>query len=252
MNVNYQIEILDNSLNKIAEVLTPYPLGKSGMILRFSKELSDFGQCTFRISAFDDILVQYGDVIQPHHNHVRIRRNSTVVWQGAIIDNDKRNSQYIQVVAAEYEFYLSKILVNRSSPNPVSGNNDYVFRVFKSGTMATAVTAMINETITRLQTSTNTNSILGSMTLGTVENPNFPPNMADNAGVALTGAWTFSTTLQLTYDFQNILYILRSFGIYSYADFYIDKNLVFNFLKFVGNNRHFDVNFSFNYQAGNS
>jgi hypothetical protein len=83
------------------------------------------------------------------------------------------------------------------------------------------------------------------MTLGTIENPNFPPNMTDNLGNALTGGWTFSTNLQLTYDFQSVYYLLKSFGIYSYADFYLDQNLVFNFKKFVGNDRHYDVDFTF-------
>ena len=246
MRVVYEIRILDTSLNEVAQVVNPYPIDQAGNILRFSKELSDYGQCTFRISAFDDILTQYGDIIQPHHNHIRIVRNGTTVWQGAIIDNDKRNSKFIQVVAAEYEFYLSKILIKRSSTNPVTAASDGVFRIFSSGTMATAVTNIINETITRLNTTTNANSVLAGMTLGTVENPNFPPNMTDNTGAALTGAWTFSTTLQLSYDYQSVLYVLKSFGIYSYADFYLDQSLVFNFKKFVGNNRHFDVNFTFN------
>lgn len=252
MNGVYQIEILDTSLNKIAEVLTPYPLDRSGMILRFSKELSEFGQCTFRISAYDDMLTQYGDIIQPHRNHIRLRRNGKIVWQGAIINNGKRNSAFIEVTAVEYEFYLSKILVTRSSLDPATGTADGVFRIFNSGTMATAVTAIINESIARWNTTTNTSSILSGMTIGTVENPNYPPNMVDNTGTALTGAWTFSTALPLTYDFQDVLYVLKSFGVYSYADFYIDNSLVFNFKKFVGNNRHFDVNFVFNAQHNNS
>jgi len=249
--MKYIVEILDKSLNKLAEVRNPYPLDQKGTVLTFSKELSDFGQCKFRISAFDDLLTQYGDIIQPHQNHVRIRREGRVVWQGAIIDNPKRSSQFIEILAAEYEFYLSKILIKRSSNNPATGTADGVFRIFNSGTMAAAVTAVMNETIALLDVSTNTSSILSGMTLGTVENPNYAPNMTDSTGAALSGAWNFSTSLQLTYDFQTVLYLLKSFGIYSYADFYIDNSLVFNFEKFVGNDRHYDVNFVFKQHNSN-
>jgi hypothetical protein len=248
--MKYVIEILNKSLSKLAEVRNPYPLDKSGIILSFSKELSDFGQCKFRVSAFDDILTQYGDIFVPHQYHVRIRREGTVVWQGAIIDNPKRNTQFIEVVAAEYEFYLAKVLVNRTSNDPATGQANGVYRIFNSGTMSTAVISIINETIANLHNATNTSSILSGMTIGTVENPNYAPNMTDATGAALTGAWNFTTNFQLTYDFHSILYILKSFGIYSYSDFYVDNSLVFNFKKFVGNNRHFDVNFLFNQTAG--
>jgi hypothetical protein len=250
MSVEYNIEILDNSLNKIAEVLSPVPL-KGGLVFNYSKELSDFGQCHFRVSAYDNILTQYGDIFVPHKYHVRLRRNGTVVWQGAIIENPARNSQFIEVIAAEYEFYLSKILVQRSSTNPSNGTADDVFRIFNSGTIADAVTAVITESINTWKTGTNSSSILSGMTLGTIENPNFPPNMTSAAGTSLTGPWTFSTNLQLTYDFQTVLYLLKSFGIYSYSDFYIDKDLGFNFKKFVGNNHHYDVNFLFTKQSSN-
>jgi hypothetical protein len=111
--------------------------------------------------------------------------------------------------------------------------------------MATAVTTIMNETITTFKNTTNGNQILANMTLGTIENPNFPPNMTNNLSQPLTGAWNFSTSLPLTFDFQSIYYILKQFGVYSYADFYIDNNLVFNFKKFVGNDHHYDVDFTF-------
>ena len=249
--IKYQIEILDLSLNKIAEVLTPFPLDKSGNILQYSKELSDYGQCRFRISASDPILIQYGDIIQPHKYHIRIRRNSAIVWQGAIIDNTKVNSNYIEIVAAEYLFYLSRVLVSRSSNDPSGIANNDVFRIFNSGTMATAVTAMMNETITKLNNSTNKNSILSGMTLGTIENPNYPPSMTDSLKNPLTGAWNFSTNFQLTYDFISVYKILKAFGIYSYADFKIDNNLVFSFQKFTGNDHHYDVSFTFTRRNSN-
>lgn len=243
--IKTRVEILDLNLNLVAYVQTPHPLDKSGTILQYSKELSDYGQCKFRISAFDPLLKLHGDILNPHQYHVRIRRGTQVVWQGAIIENSRRNSEYVEIVAAEYLFYLDKILVNRSSTDPSTGTANQVFRIFNSGGMDTAVTAMLNETITTLKTTTNGNALLANMTLGTVENPNFPPNMTDNSAAPLTGPWAFSNNLQLTYDFQTVYYILKSFGIYSYADFYIDNNLVFNFKKFVGNDHHYDVNFTY-------
>jgi hypothetical protein len=244
--MSYKIEILKKDLTKVAEVLNPLPLDGRGTILTFSKELSDFGQCKFRVLAFDQILTQYGDILQPHQYHVRVRRNGKVVWQGAIIDNTKRTTQFIEVLAAEYEFYLSKVLVKRSSTDPATGTANGIYRIFSSGTLSTAVTNIIDETIALLDTTNNSSSILSGMTLGTVENPNYAPNMTDSTGASLTGAWNFTTNFQLTYDFQTVLYVLKSLGIYSYADFYIDNSLVFNFEKFVGNNRHYDVNFIFN------
>lgn len=251
MSVVNTIEILDTSLNLIAQIKNPQPLDKSGTLLMYSKELSEFGQCRFRVSAFDPILTQYGDILKPHQYHVRIRRNGATVWQGAIIENPRRTNQFIEVIAAEYEFYLSKILVNRSSNDPSTGTANGIFRIFNSGTMSAAITAIMNETITTLKQSTNSASILSGMTLGTIENPNYAPNMTDNLGASLTGAWNFTANLQLTYDFQTILYILKNFGIYSYSDFYIDNNLVFNFKKFVGNNLHYDVNFTFSKHNSN-
>lgn len=250
MVANNVIEILDNSLNKITEIKTPYPLDKSGDIIQYSKELSDFGQCKFRISAFDDLWAEFGDIVFPHQYHVRIRRNKQIVWQGAIIENTKRNRQFIEVVAVEYEWYLSKILINRSSNNPATGQADAIYRIFNSGGMNTAVTAIMNETITNIK-GANSKHILSTMTLGTIENPNYPPNMTDALANPLSGAWSFSTNLQLTYDFNSVLYVLKSFGIYTYSDFYIDNNLVFNFKKFVGNDRHYDVNFNFSKKNSN-
>jgi hypothetical protein len=255
MTTVYSIEILDSSLNVVAKVLDPVPLNSQGHILQFSKELSNFGQCSFRVSAYDNMLTQYGDVFLPHVNHVRLRRNGVIVWSGCIIDNSKRNAEYWEITAAEYEFYLSKILVTRSSVDPgvgtggPNGGLDGIFRIFNSGTMAAAVTTIINETIARFNTSTNAASPLAGMTIGTIDNPNYPPNMTDNTSAALTGAWNFTTNLQLSFDFQSILYVLSQMGIYAYADFEVDENLKFSFLKFLGNNKSYSTNFVFNQTA---
>ena len=243
MGVQFQkttVEILDKSLNRIAVVQTFYPLDKAGQIIRYSKELDDWGTCSFRISAFDPLLTTYGDIIQPHKYHVRLVRGGVTVWQGAIIANPKRTSSYIEIKAVQYIWYLDHILVSRTSPDGTGNTN--IFRIFNSGTMATAVTSIINETITKLSGV----HILSGMTLGTIENPNYPPNTVDANSNNIGGQpWNFTSYWTLQFDFHSILYILKSFGIYAYADFEIDNNLVFNFKKQIGNNRKYDVTFSY-------
>lgn len=246
-SINTEIWICDSSLNKITKVPAPYPLA-GGNILRYSKELDDFGTCTFRISAYDTTLTTYGDIFVPHKNWVKIIRNGITIWQGAIIENTKRTSNYIECVAAEPLWYLNKILVNRSSNDPATGTADNIYRIFNSGTMAAAVTAIINETITTLASSGHA---LATMTLGTVTNPNYPPNMTDgnNPPHSLTGAWYFgngTSAPQLIFDFHTILYILKSFGVYTFADFYLDQSLVFNFVPFKGNNLTQKITFNWN------
>jgi hypothetical protein len=250
------VEILDINLRVITPIKALKPFDAAGNVLQYSKELSDFGRCRFRVSAYDPILIQYGDILQPHKYHVRLRKGSTIIWQGAIIENPHRNKSYIEVIAVEYEFYLSKVLVTRSSPD-VNGTAD-IYRIFNSGTMAAAVTAIINETIAKYQNSAH---VLSAMTLGTVENPNFPPNMVsdyvDGSGnnTPLTGPWTFGTGIQtaqgptLQFDYHNILYILKAFGIYSYSDFGISNTLQFNFKKFLGNNLLSQLTFSYGQQG---
>lgn len=252
--VTTDIWILDSSLNKITKILTPYPLDKGGMILRYSKELDDFGQCTFRVSSYDTSLSTYGDIFVPHKNWVQIVRGGMVVWQGAIIQNAKRNKDYIEVTAAEPLWYLNKILVNRSSVDPATGTADNIYRIFNSGTMATAVTNIMNETIATF--ASHGSHALANMALGTVANPNYPPNMTDGNTPAkeLSGSWFFGDGIsapKLQFDFHSILYILKAFGVYTYSDFYIDSNLVFNFVPFKGNNLSNKVTFRWG-GAGNT
>lgn len=238
--INTIIWILDSDLNRVTRIIAPYPLDSQGNIVQYSKELDDYGQCTFRISAYDTTLIQYGDILAPHKYWVEITRNGVTVWLGAIIQNTKRTKDFIEINAAEPLWYLSKVLMQRSSLDPATGTADNIYRIFSSGSLADAVTAIMNETIITFQGS-DAGHALSGMTLGTVENPNFPPNMTDgsNPSNALTGPWVFGngiTAPQLQYDFQTVLYVLRSFGLYSYSDFYIDNNLVFNFVAFKGQN----------------
>jgi hypothetical protein len=234
------VEILDKSLNKVAEIRTFYPLNGTGQIIRYSKELSDYGTCTFRMSAFDPILTTVGDIIQPHKYHVRLKRGNVVVWQGAIIANKKRTSEYIEVYAVQYIWYLDHLLVNRTSADAAGNTN--IFRIFSTGTMDTAVTALINETISKISGV----HILSGMTIGTVENPNYPPNTVDASFNNIGGQpWNFTSYWTLQFDFKSVLYVLKTFGIYAYADFEIDNNLKFNFKKQIGNNHKYGITFSY-------
>jgi len=238
MVVITEVEILNKSLERIAVLKSFVPLNKDGTILTYSKELSDYGRCRFRVSAFDSMFNTYGDILVPHQYHVRLVRGGITVWQGAIIDNPIRNKSFIEVIAVEYEFYLDKKLIHRTSAD-INGTAN-IYRTFNSGTMAAAVTAFMGETIADYAASTH---ILSALTLGTIENPNYPPGMTnDFDGNVLSGAWQFGAGTStakgptLQFDFHSILYVLKAFGIYSYADFRITNDLTFEFKGFLGNN----------------
>lgn len=242
-----QIELLDSNLNLITLLRAEIPLDAQGTILRYSKELSDFGTCTFRISSYDPLFPTLGDILTPHSFHIRVRKAGNIIWSGAIIENTKRTKDYIEVVAAEYIWYLNKILIQRNlDANFNTTTTNAIYRRFSSGGMDAAVTAIMNETIARFA---GTNHALASMTLGTIQNPNYPPNMENAASppLPLTGPWMFgngTAAPMLTFDFQSIMYVLKSFGAYTFADFQITENLVFNFQSFIGQDNHYDVNFN--------
>lgn len=236
MRTRTVVEILDRNLNKIAESKALYPINAQGMVLRYSKELSDFGMCLFRLRPQDPIFTQYGDILVPHKYHIRIKRGSSYVWQGAIVDNPHRTHNYIEVKAAEYEFYLSRVLVKRTSAVSYGGiapsqDIGLHYRIFSSGTMAQAVTDVVNEA----KIAFGSSHILNGITLGTIENPNYPNNFVTAGGTALTGAWGFSSDVVLQFDYQSVLYVLKAFGVYANADFRLNANLEFEFEKFLGN-----------------
>lgn len=236
MNTRTTVEILDRNLNKIAEAKALYPINDQGMVLRYSKELSDFGTALFRLRPQDPIFTQYGDILIPHKYHIRIKRGNSYVWQGAIIDNPHRTHQYVEVRAAEYEYYLSRVLVKRTSAVSYGGTApaDDIglhYRIFSSGTMATAVSDIANEA----KAAFGTNHILNGLTLSTIENPDYPSNFTTSSGTTLTGAWNFSNDVVLQFDYQSVLYVLKAFGVYASADFTVTPDLQFKFKKFLGN-----------------
>lgn len=233
------IEILNRSLEKVAEARALYPINKQGMVLRYSKELSDYGTCTFRLRPQDPIFTDFGDILEPHKYHIRIKRGKTTVWQGAIVDNPHRTHNYVEVKGAEYEFYLDKVQIKRTSAVSFGGTEPGEdigkhYRIFSSGTMATAVTNIVTEGVAAF----GENHIMADVTIGTVENPDYPKNFADSDGNALTGAWNFSDDVVLQFDYQSVSYALKAFGIYASADFRINNDLEFEFKKFLGNKNH--------------
>lgn len=235
------IEILNISLAKIAEIKAPYPISQDGMCLKYSRELSDYGQCTFRISTKDTVLSQFGDILKPHQYHVRIRRGKVIVWQGAIVDNPIRNKKYVEVKAVEYLYYLDKILIRRDADNPGTANDESNFRVFNTGTMASAVQTLFQNAITDLGSA----HILSTATVGTIENPDYPSNFLDSTKQPLRGGWNFSSDVTIQYDYHSALYVLKSFGIYTNADFELTTGLVFNFKKLIGQ-RVSGITFTYN------
>lgn len=237
------VEILNKSLEKLAEVKNLYPINQGGMVLRYSKELSDYGEAKFRLRSNDPLLTTFGDIIEPHKYHIRIRRNGTIVWQGVIVDNTERTKNYIEVVAVQYLYYLDKILIRRDAET-VSGDGKDNFKLFNSGTMSAAVSTILSNAVSDF----GSNHPLATLTAGTVENPDYPKGFTDGTN-ALTGAWSFSSTIALQFDYQTAYYVLKAFGNYTNADFEITEDLVFNFKKFIGNR---DNNVTFHYgQRGN-
>src|SRR5690606_7358182 len=102
-------------------------------VLRYSKELSDYGYAQFRISTKDPVLTEFGDIIKPHAYHIRIKRGREIVWQGAIVDNTERNKNYVEIRAVEYLFYLDKILIRRDADKPSTDDDESNFKVYTRG-----------------------------------------------------------------------------------------------------------------------
>lgn len=239
------VEILDSGLNKIAEVRALVPLDKNGTILRYSKELSDYGFCTFRISTHDPLFTSYGDIIIPHKYHVRLVRGGSTVWHGAIVDNTQRNKYFVEVKAAEYEFYLDHVLVKRTSAvgyGEVAPSVDIGlhYRIFSSGTMASAVSTVISETAARLGSS----HLMSGLAAGTITNPDYPLGFASSTGTPLSGAWNFSSDVVMQFDYQSVLYVFKSFGVVAECDFRLNADSTFDFEPFLGN-KHPELSFEY-------
>lgn len=214
----------------VAVVKNLYPINRKGDILRYSKELSDYGECKFRISTKDPLLSD--DILTPHVYHIRVKRGTTTVWSGAIVDNTERNKNYIEVVAVEYDYYLDKMLIRRDA-SVTAGDGKENYRTFTSGTMAAAVTSIVNSAKTDFG---STHPLAGLVVSSSnITNPDYPAGFKNADGTALGGAWSFTDFVTLQFDYHSAFYVLKAFGIYANCDFEIDENLVFYFKPFIGN-----------------
>ena len=96
--------------------------------------------------------------------------------------------------------------------------------------MSSNVTTLINKAVSDF----GSEHVLGGLTIGTIENPDYPDGFQDTNGNALTGGWSFSDFISLRFDYHTVQYVLEAFGIYTNADYEIDNSLRFNFKKFLG------------------
>lgn len=225
----YQIEILDKNRNFIAPIQVLAPINSSQDTIFFTKRLSNWGQLKFRVGTKDPIFDDVGDCLEPYKYHVRLKRSGSVIWQGVIVKNPERNRRYVEVLAYEYVFLLSKILI-RHDASVATGDGLDNYRTFQTGTMATAIQTLLTEAATDVGTGPVT-----QITTGTIENPNFPNNYTRADNTALTGAWTFSSDMTLSYDYRSVFYVINSMAMYPACDFEVTKDLVFNFKQFIGN-----------------
>lgn len=226
----YQIEILDNSGDLVTpvKILAPINLAKDTIYITY--RLSNWGQCKFRVSTKDPLFETVGDVLEPFRYHVRVKRFGVEVWRGVIANNPERNNRYVEVVAYSYLFLLKKVLIRHdASVTPGDGLDNY--KTFNSGTMSTAITTIINNAIADV----GSNNPLADLTIGTIQNPNYPANYTDTSGNPMTGEWNFSASLTLQYDYRSALYVIGSMGQYTGSDFEITHDLEFNFQNFIGN-----------------
>lgn len=227
----YRVEVLSSNLTPVTQLVNFVPLDKAGKILEFGSKLSNYGTCRFRVGTKDPLFTTLGDIVKPYAFHVRISRNNTVVWQGAIIDNPHRTHNYIEVMAYEYEFLLSNYMPKPDSKDKYPGAE--LFRQFDSGTIASNITAVINEA--KATAASGPIDYLSSLQVGTVENPDFPAGFVDFTGAPLTGTWTFSPNFFLKFDFwRSVYFIIQQLGAYSNYDFLIDPTFTFKFQKHIG------------------
>lgn len=231
MAPDYRIEILDSSREEITQVKNFVPLNTANMWLEYKDALSNWGTCRFRVLKEDPMFEQFGDILQPFFNHVRVYRGDFLVWSGIIVRCPRRNKSYIEVEARTYLYMLTTVLLKRDA-SVAAGDGKDNYRTLNSGTMATAVQNIITET----KDFVDANNVLKGMTIGAMENPDFPDGYTQADGTTpLTGAWTFGTNMTLQFDYRDVLFALQALASYPAYDFELTKDLVFNFKRFIGN-----------------
>lgn len=229
---DYKVYILDINLQRVTQVKNLVTFDDRGNVLRYSKLLSGYGFCNFRIGKNDPIWQQFGDIIKPWQYGVQVVRGNVVVWQGLIVNNPHMQRNYYDVMARGYLVRYNKLQINHD-PETAPGDGLDNYRTFRTGTMAAAITAVFNESKAKVGSA----DILQSITLGTIENPTFPSYFVKADGSPMVGDWTFSDDITLQYDYKSVFYFFQSMGVYSSFDFEITDQLAFNFRKRIGDRR---------------
>lgn len=224
-NPTYQVDILYRDLTYRATVRNLVPLDQDRHYLQFSHILSGIGIAKFRIALKDPLLTSEGDILSPFKYHVRIRRHGVVVWQGVIVRNPRRNHKFIEVEARTYLYLLDRVLIRHDT----AVGSDPNYRALKSGTLGGAVSTLVSEAQTDMAPA------LSNLTLGTVDNPDYPADFVDAQNITLSGAWTFTDNFQVKFDYRSTLYCLQILASYGDFDFELTDDLVFNFKSYIGN-----------------
>lgn len=234
MSSRYTVEILDNTRTPITRIQSFHPLNTSGQWLQYGSKLSDYGQAKFRVGMRDPAFTQFGDILVPFANHVRIYRGNTMVWSGIIVKNPVRNKNWIEVVAYTYEYMFTTVLV-KHDVSTTAGDGKDNYRTFSSGTLATAIQNVLTET----KQFVDSNNVLKNLSIRYLENPNFPANYTQANGSPLTGTWTFSSDMTLSFDYRDVLFVLQTLAAYPACDFIVTDSgstgLIFDFKQFIGN-----------------
>jgi len=208
----YSVEILDTSGNVQTIIKNLIPIDRDKNVLKYDDYLSNYGTCTFRVKTKDPaVSVNY---LEPYKYHVRIKRAKGSVWYGVIVNNNQRTHNFIEVEARTLLFYLTKCEVAPSDTTVMT-------RVFKSGTMATALTTMFNEAKNRQD------SPIGSWTLGTIDNL---------YKLNTTTAYTFTNTDFLELPYASVMDAFTLCGDITNSDFELTTSKVFNFKRRIGQN----------------
>lgn len=224
----YTVEILDNTLQAITSLSAFVPLDTSGNVISYSRRMSQPGVAKFRLATLDKIFTRFPDLIQPWARHVRIKRDGNRVWQGIIEDIPDRNARYIEVVAKTYIAEFDKYLIRH---DPVTADHIDA-KTFNSGTMAAAITYVLNEFKNNA-----TGRYAKGLTIGQIDNPNFPAGFK-TGNTDLSGQpWNFSSTLSLMFDFKSAQYVIDAMSIYSKFDYELTDDLVFNFRQRLGSDK---------------
>lgn len=213
----YKLYIYNTSGHKVAYIKNLVPLDGT-KVLEFSDYLSSYGNLKFRVQTKDPVLTT--NILEPYKYEVKLYRNQKLVWAGPIVNNTKRNHQFIEVECKTYAWLMTKVQV----VNATTEDNGYSYSDYKTGTMATAVTDAFNSG------KGFSSSPIASFTIGEITNPNYPWEPAT--------AWTFTDTIKMRFEYPSLFGFISSLANVSNADFTVSAEKVFNFKPVIGDSRH--------------